>query len=100
MLCREEGSDLSKMHKEGLLGSTDLVGIVKEVAPCKGAQTDEELGLGEFQEKYFPHPLYIDEKKDAYKYLGDRSLLKDISIFRWNVFGMYRYSIFITNVMP
>lgn len=77
------------MKKAGLLGSADLVGIIKEVAPCATAKTDEELGTTEFEEKYFPHPLFIDEAMDSYKVLGDRSLVKDIPIMRWNVFAMY-----------
>ena len=64
-----------------------MVGIIKQVAP-QGAKTDTELGVGEFQEKYFPHPVYIDEKLDAYKYLGSRSILKDVP-FSWNPFKLY-----------
>lgn len=76
------------MKKEGSLGNADLIGIIKEVAPCSGAKTDEELGVGEFQSKYFDYPLYIDEELGFYKYLGSRSLLKDVT-FSWNPFTLY-----------
>ena len=34
------------------LKKVPLVGIIKEVAPTKQAETDEKLGVGEFQSKY------------------------------------------------
>lgn len=88
VLCREEALDLSAMKKEGKLGKADLIGIIKEVAPCPTAQTDEELGVGEFQKTYFDYPLYIDEDLGFYKYLGSRSLIKDVP-FSWNPFTLY-----------
>jgi hypothetical protein len=71
------------MKKDGSLGSADLVGIIKEVAPTKDAKTDQELGVTEFQTKYFPHPVYIDEALGMYEHLGSRLLTKDVP-FSWN----------------
>lgn len=41
-----------------------MIGIIKENTDVEGIQT--------FQRKYFPFPLYIDEKKGFYKALGNR----------------------------
>ncbi len=55
------------MHKEGLLGKSKLVGLVKEIAPCATAKDDSELGVGEFQSKYFNnYPVYLDQDKTFY----------------------------------
>jgi len=64
---------LSLLEKSGKLGKVKLIGIVKEVAPCATAKTDQELGVGEFQEKYFPYPVYLDESKEFYSALGSRT---------------------------
>uniref|UniRef100_A0A7S3JYT0 Peroxiredoxin-like 2A n=1 Tax=Aureoumbra lagunensis TaxID=44058 RepID=A0A7S3JYT0_9STRA len=56
--------------------SVPLVGIIKEVAPTKQAQNDTVLGVDEFQKKYFAGaPLYLDEKKLFYQFLGNRKLI-------------------------
>lgn len=47
-----------------------MIGIIKENVDEEGTQT--------FQRKYFPFPLYIDEKKSFYKALGSRKM----NIFR------------------
>jgi hypothetical protein len=88
-LCREEGLALSTLHKSGSLGNAKLYGIIKEVAPVKGALTDEELGVGEFQSKYFPHDLYRDADQQFYNLLGSRNLFTDNSIPSWNPFSIY-----------
>ena len=55
------------------------MGIIKEVSP-----TDkDEFGIQEFQERYFPHPVYRDEKRTFYEVLGNRQLHHFIS---WNPF--------------
>eukprot|EP00981_Chlorochromonas_danica_P013154 scaffold5904_cov165-Ochromonas_danica.AAC.3 len=53
------------------------MGVIKEeVAPIKGAETDEKLGVGEFQSKYFQgFPLFLDQEKKFYSFLSDKSLL-------------------------
>lgn len=87
-MCREEAQDLSKLFKSGALGKAKLVGVIKEVAPCSTAKTDEELGVNEFQEKYWPHPLYLDEEKSFYEALGNRKIT-GLS-FSWNPFTLYK----------
>lgn len=77
------------MKNEGKLGKANLIGIIKEVAPCSTAETDEELGVGEFEKTYFNFPLYIDEEKGFYKYLGSRSLTRDVP-FSWNPYTLYK----------
>lgn len=58
-----------------------LVGIIKEVAPSGKVMTDEKLGVGEFQNKYFGgNTLYLDEELKFYKALGGRK----ISLPSWN----------------
>lgn len=90
VLCREEGYDLSNLHLSGSLGNSKLLGVVKEIAPCSGASTDEELGLGEFQTNYFNnYPVYLDESKSFFQFLGSRSLFRDLKI-SWNPFTIYR----------
>ena len=40
---------LASRQEAGVFGAqTKLVGVIKEVAPVKGAETDEELGVGVF----------------------------------------------------
>lgn len=47
------------------------LGVIKELAPIKGAETDEILGVSEFHTKYFlDHPLYLDSERAFYSALG------------------------------
>lgn len=58
-----------------MVSSLPLLGICKEVAPTKQCATDEELGVGEFQSKYFsPGKLYLDEDKVFYEAMGNRKI--------------------------
>lgn len=87
-MCREEGLDLSTIHKAGLLGKSKLVGLVKEVAPCATAKDDGELGVSEFQSKYFNnYPLYLDEDKTFYEALGNRKITELKG--SWNPFKVF-----------
>ena len=66
-----------------------LFGVIKEVAPIKGVATDLELGVEEFQSKYFgDYPVYLDESKNFYALLGNRGLLSQ-SWSSWNPFNWY-----------
>lgn len=48
-----------------------ISGVIKELAPIKGAETDEILGVNEFQTKYFlNNPLYHDPKWEFCAALG------------------------------
>lgn len=59
------------------------------MAPVSGAQTDAELGVGEFQSSYFlDYPVYMDSKKEFYSYLGNKSLLGQ-PLSSWNPFKLY-----------
>lgn len=90
MLCREEGFDLSSMAQSGELGKARLLGLVKEIAPCATAKTDEELGVAEFQEKYFGgFPLYLDENKVFYQQLGSRKITSDLE-GSWNPLTVWK----------
>lgn len=64
-----------------------MVGIIKEVAPIKGAATDEELGVAKFEE-HFPHPLFMDREMKFYAALGNRSVLSE-SLPSWNPFTLW-----------
>jgi hypothetical protein len=75
------------MKSAGKLGNSELVGIIKEVAPCSTAKTDEELGVSEFENNYFPYPLYLNEDYGMYKYLGNRKITG--LAFSWNPFKLY-----------
>lgn len=78
------------MHKAGLLGKSKLVGLVKEIAPCATAKDDAELGVGEFQSKYFQgYPLYLDEAKAFYTALGNRKITSDLK-GSWNPLEVYQ----------
>ena len=67
----------------------NLIGIIKEVAPLKGAETDEILGVTDFQENYFlNNPVYIDTEKVFYKALGNKSLLSQ-KLHSWNPIKLY-----------
>ena len=74
----------------GEFGDAKIVGIIKEVAPTSGAKTDEELGVHEFQTKYFGgNPIYLDEDRKFYDILGNRSLLNQ-RLHTWNPFQLFR----------
>lgn len=71
------------------LKNLPLFAIIKEVAPTGKIRTDEELGVREFQTKYFDgNPVYIDEQKRFYNALGNRKLLRD-TMPTWNPFKLY-----------
>uniref|UniRef100_A0A7S2DAY4 Uncharacterized protein n=1 Tax=Octactis speculum TaxID=3111310 RepID=A0A7S2DAY4_9STRA len=85
MEMASEDPDISKIP---------LVGVIKEVAPTTQAETDETLGVGEFHEKYFglQYPLYLDEEKNFYEYLGNRKLSIPVSAILkpWKAFRYYK----------
>jgi AhpC/TSA antioxidant enzyme len=88
-LCREEGLDLANMQKDGLLGNARVIGLVKEIAPCATAKDDAELGVEEFQTKYFNGlPLYLDAEKAVYSALGDRKITELKGT--WNPFELWK----------
>jgi hypothetical protein len=59
------------------------------VAPVSGAATDAELGVTEFQSKYFGnHPLYMDKERKFYEALGNKSLFAQ-PLHSWNPFTLY-----------
>ena len=90
-LCREHAWELSSLVEAKTIGGeVDLVGIVKEVAPTKdGVKTDAELGVGEFQSKYFRnYPCYVDEDKKFYSILGDHQF--SFKPYTWNPFTLYK----------
>jgi hypothetical protein len=61
---------LSKETNLILIDSINI-GVIKELAPIKGAETDEILGVNEFHTKYFlDHPLYLDSERAFYSALG------------------------------
>jgi len=86
-LCREEALDISQRYEAILarnpsLQKVKLVGVVKEVAPTSQAETDEKLGVGEFQSRYFGNrPIYLDSDRRFYELLGNRKL----SISFWSL---------------
>ena len=88
MLCREEAADLASLQKAGKLGKANVIGVIKEVAPCATAKTDEELGVQEFQDQYWPFPLYLDESKEFYSALGSRTF-SDLP-GTWNPFEFWK----------
>ena len=65
--------------------------MIKEVAPIKGAATDEDLGVGVFENKYFRHPVYmVEDTKQRFKW---HELINAGSIFSqglpsWNPFTL------------
>jgi hypothetical protein len=92
VLCREHAWELSsRVENKTIGGDVDLVGIVKEVAPTKGGVlTDEELGVGEFQSKYFRnYPCYVDEEQKFYKILMGNNLFS-MKPYTWNPFTLYK----------
>jgi hypothetical protein len=86
-LCREEALALHSLVEEKKLDGTKLIGIIKEVAPVSGAETDEVLGINEFNTQYFPYPLYRDRELKFYAALGSRSFW---SLASWNPFTWYK----------
>lgn len=69
--------------------STKLIGVVKELAPCATAKDDAELGVGEFQSKYFGnYPLYLDSELVFYNALGNRKITSDLQ-GSWNPFKVW-----------
>jgi hypothetical protein len=64
-----------------------MVGIIKEIAPVRTAQTDEELGVNFFNQNYFPYLLYRNSGLEFYASLGQRSLLRQV--FTTNPFTLY-----------
>ena len=89
-MCREDALELSSRFKAGEYNGVNLFGIIKEVAPVSGAETDEILGVSEFQNKYFQdHPVYLDHEKSFYAYLGNKGLLSQ-PLHSWNPFTLYK----------
>jgi hypothetical protein len=81
--------EISSRFKKGEYNGANLFGIIKEVAPVSGAETDEILGVSEFQSKYFhDYPVYLDSEKTFYSYLGDKSLLSQ-PLHSWNPFRLW-----------
>jgi len=87
-LCREEAIDVCQrfnkiVARNQALSNVPLVAVVKEVG-------EENLGIGEFQMKYFDgRPVYLDEAKIFYDFLGNRrlsisfgSLLNPVKLYR------------------
>jgi hypothetical protein len=65
-----------------------LVGIIKEVAPVKGAATDKELGVNEFATEYWNnHELYMNPTRGFYSFLGNKSILSQ-GPTSWNPISM------------
>lgn len=88
-MCREDAYELSSRAQKGAFQGVPLVGIIKEVAPIKGAETDAVLGVEEFQNRYFAkYPVYIDHARSFYSFLGNKSLLAQ-PLHSWNPFTLY-----------
>jgi len=88
-LCREDAFEISSRFESGDYKGAKLIGIIKEVAPVGNVKTDAELGVGQFQKKYFGgSPLYIDHENSFYSYLGNKSLLSQ-PLHTWNPFRLY-----------
>lgn len=89
VLCREEAKDLSDLFAQGKFPGVKLISVIKEIAPTTQAATDEILGVGEFQSNYFKdYPVYLNEGKEFYSYLGNKSLFKQ-KLWTWNPFALY-----------
>jgi len=68
-----------------------LLGICKEVAPTSTAETDEQLGVAEFQNKYFPGAdLYLNEGREFYEALGNRKISLPIGQMLLNPLKVWR----------
>ena len=83
---------LASRQEAGVFGAqTKLVGVIKEVAPVKGAETDEELGVGVFSNKYFRHPVYmVEDRKQRFKWhelIAAGSILSQ-GLPTWNPFSL------------
>jgi len=66
--------------------NTKLIGICKEIAPTADGKvrTDEELGVNEYQMKYFGGlPLYVDDKKSFYDAFGRNYISLGYNPFNW-----------------
>jgi len=74
-----------------------MIGIVREVAPTKGAKTDEEFGLSDYQNKYFEkNPVYLDGEMTFFNALGRKGIFlsktnvyNPFSLF-WLIGGLWR----------
>ena len=91
-MCREHAVKLASRQEAKVFGNnTKLVAVIKEVAPIKGAETDEELGVGVFTNKYFRHPVYmVEDRKQRFQW---HELIAAGSIFSqglhtWNPFSL------------
>lgn len=75
MLCREEGLDLSQFYAANtdIHQNFNLIAVVKEIGI-------DDVGLSDFYLDYFTHPLYHDEQRYIYDYLGNRQ----IKLSTWN----------------
>ena len=63
-----------------------MIGIVREVAPAKGAETDKEFGLSVYQDEYFEkNPVYLDEEMTFFNALGR----KGIFLSKTNVYNPF-----------
>lgn len=80
-MCREEGKAIANLaaREDKPLDGFGIFGVVKEVG------VDDE-GLAEFQQKFFPYPLYHDELTTFYTALGSRSM----SVSSWNPIKIFR----------
>lgn len=59
---------------------------MKEVAPSVKYKSDKELGVAEFQAKYFlNNPVYYDESWSFYNFLGNRNVFQQ-KFTTWNPF--------------
>jgi hypothetical protein len=88
-LCREHAKDITERFESGEYFGSKLVGIIKEIAPISGAETDELLGVGEFQSKYFANsPVYLDSEQKFFKFLGEKTIYSQ-SLPTWNPFKLY-----------
>ena len=69
---------------------------MKETAPTADAKTDEELGVGDFTNKYFlGNPTYVDPEKKFFAILGNKpfSLLSLLgSLFNPFSFGFTEFA--------
>lgn len=65
--------------------------IIKEVAPIKGAATDAELGVGDFQRYFKNLPIYMDSPAREFFYaFGDRKVFSSSLVYSWNPLTYYR----------
>lgn len=84
------GGSFDKASNSGSTVRPRAIAIIKEVAPVKDAKTDAELGVNEFQTKYFGNnPVYLDRDKNCYKALGSRKLLSQ-SLSSYNPFTLWK----------